>query len=377
MASQSTTACSSRAARGGGRRGAAPASRAARRSRPRPARCARGPRRARPSRSARLADLERAPLEQRVDHLEQEERVAADPRQQVGADLPRPVAHAEARLDEAHLLVGSSPRSSMRITPSSTWQHAVVGPRDEEHEDGQRIARVHDLAEDLEARLVGPLHALDHERPAAAPGRSRRAGCARRRGWSCGVRARPRRPPPICRLVASSARRATIGLVASPAAAPPPARAMSAATSSNGSSPSCRWQRARARRSRRRGPPSAPACTRRARARAFGGSSARNVATSAVLPMPISPTTARQTSCPAPAASAHGLVVGRVQVGLLGVAADEIARRRSAPRRAAPRATGSARARRCASSAARRRAAFASSCRLGASPQRKSRRTRR
>ena len=65
-----------------------------------------GPRSRSPRSLVGLADLERAALEQRVDHLEQEERVAADLRQEVGAHLPRAVAHAEARLDEAHLLLG-------------------------------------------------------------------------------------------------------------------------------------------------------------------------------------------------------------------------------------------------------------------------------
>ncbi len=55
-----------------------------------------------------------------------------------------------------------------------------------------------------------------------------------------------------------------------------------------------------------------------------------------------------------PAAAADRLVERGVEVRLLGVAPDEIARRRPAPRRGAPRARGSARARRRASSAALR-----------------------
>ena len=99
---------------------------------------------------------------------------------------------------------------------------------------------------------------------------------------------------------------------------------------------------------RRRGPPCAPACTRRGE-RAFGGSSARNVATSALLPMPISPTTARQTSCP-PRRAAHRLRETR-RGGR--PSRRRVPRDRSRPAltlgERAPRGTGSARARRCAS----------------------------
>ena len=84
----------------------------------------------------RLVDLQGAALEQRVDHLEQEERVAADAGEQVAANLPRPVAHSEARLHEAHLLLG---RQAAQLGPHDALehvQHAVFRSRDHQHEDG-------------------------------------------------------------------------------------------------------------------------------------------------------------------------------------------------------------------------------------------------
>ena len=53
-----------------------------------------------------LHDLQRPPLEERVDHLQQEERVARDLGDELAAHRRDALAHAEARLDEAHLLLG-------------------------------------------------------------------------------------------------------------------------------------------------------------------------------------------------------------------------------------------------------------------------------
>ncbi len=206
--------------------------------------------------------------------------------------------------------------------------HAVVGPRDQQHEDRQRIAGVHDLAQDLEARLVGPLHALDDESPAAATARSRRGGCARPPGSSCGARARPRRLRPSGGW--SRARRGAppSGSPRRRSAAPPPARAMSAATSSNGSSPvvpmASRTSSATAAKgtSIRTGEHSTRTI------RAFGGSSPRNVADERGLADPHLADDRARHELPGAAAAAHRRVVGGVQIGFLGVAPDEIARAR-------------------------------------------------
>src|SRR5262249_8961799 len=52
-----------------------------------------------------LDDLERPALEEGVDHFEEEERVACDARQELRANRGDAVAHAQPRLDEAHLLL--------------------------------------------------------------------------------------------------------------------------------------------------------------------------------------------------------------------------------------------------------------------------------
>ena len=180
IASQSTTACSSA---GSSRRrspsscssveGSAPnpasprsvRARTDRRSpRSAPSASAGTRRRARPTAGrAVFPDLERAALEERVDHLEQEERVAPHLGQQVGADLPSAVANPEPRLDEAHLLVR---HEAAKLDAHHALEHvhdAIVVARDEQHQDGQRLGPVRDLADDVEARLVAPVHALDHQ----------------------------------------------------------------------------------------------------------------------------------------------------------------------------------------------------------------------
>jgi len=74
-----------------------------------------------------VADLEHTALEQRVDHLEQVERIAADARHELRADLPDAVADGEARLDEADLLLA---RQRMELDADLALEqrrHAIIG----------------------------------------------------------------------------------------------------------------------------------------------------------------------------------------------------------------------------------------------------------
>ena len=110
-----------------------------------------------------VADLEHAALEQRVDHLEQVERIAADARHELGADLPDAVADGQARLDEADLLLA---RQRMELDADLALEerrHAIVGPRDEHEQHRQRVGRLQELGDEIERRFVGPLEALDDE----------------------------------------------------------------------------------------------------------------------------------------------------------------------------------------------------------------------
>src|ERR1700690_155845 len=113
----------------------------------------------------RLADLERASLEQRVDHLEEKERIAADLGQQIGAHLACPVTHPEPRLDQTHVLLRGQSAKPGAEQPLDHVEPSVIGTSDHEHEDRQRIAAVNDLAKDVEARLVSPMRPLydEHE----------------------------------------------------------------------------------------------------------------------------------------------------------------------------------------------------------------------
>ena len=182
----------------------------------------------------------------------------------------------------------------MRITPSRSVEHAVVVPRDEKHEDGQGLRAVRDLADHVEARLVPPVHPLDDEDEGASEG-ERREQVAQTREDALLARVGVFVATAEV-LVASSARRITTGLAGSPPAAAPPARAISR---------DHLGERLLARRAD--GAPNEVGDRRVRtsivtgvhstwRSLACGAISARNVATRAVLPMPISPMTARHTS---------------------------------------------------------------------------------
>src|ERR1700690_3179235 len=105
----------------------------------------------------RLADLERASLEQRVDHLEEKERIAADLGQQIGAHLACAVTPPEPRLDQTHVPLRCQAAKLEADQPLDHVEPSVIGTSDHEHEDRQRIAAVNDLAKDVEARLVSPM----------------------------------------------------------------------------------------------------------------------------------------------------------------------------------------------------------------------------
>ena len=76
-----------------------------------------------------LANLERAFFEQRIDHLEQEERIARHARHEIGAHLTNALTHAETRLDQAHLLFR---QETVKLDAHDAFEHepdAIVGPR--------------------------------------------------------------------------------------------------------------------------------------------------------------------------------------------------------------------------------------------------------
>ena len=110
-----------------------------------------------------LDDLERAALEQRVDHLEEEERVARHPRHELGAHAGDALAHAEPRLDEPHLLVGREPSELDAHEALDERERPILGARDEQREDRHALGALQHLLEELEARSVRPLEAVDHD----------------------------------------------------------------------------------------------------------------------------------------------------------------------------------------------------------------------
>ncbi|MFO0668328.1 MAG: hypothetical protein U0235_01700 [Polyangiaceae bacterium] len=110
-----------------------------------------------------LTDLQRSALEERVDHLEQEERVAADLGQEVGAHLPNAFADTEPVLHEAHLLFG---REALELDAHDAVEDggaAIVGARDEHEEDRQGIRRADELGERVEALSIRPVEPLDDD----------------------------------------------------------------------------------------------------------------------------------------------------------------------------------------------------------------------
>ena len=176
MASQSTTACSSSgSSRMRSPRSCSRVEGSAEKPASRPLGARRGPRRSSPSPSrVVLSDLERAALEQRVDHLEQEEGVAGDARQELARAPGAPLrARRGAPRRDAPARPVVRPRSSMRMTPSSTWRDAVVGAGDEEHQDGQRILLCQRIRRGRPGS-PGP--------PTASPSMTRTSGCDERDG---------------------------------------------------------------------------------------------------------------------------------------------------------------------------------------------------
>jgi hypothetical protein len=81
-------------------------------------------------------NFQHAALEQRVDHLQQEEGVAGGPRYQFGAHLLDAVAHAESGLQQADLLFG---RQALQVDAHQTLdvrQDAVLGAGRQQHQHG-------------------------------------------------------------------------------------------------------------------------------------------------------------------------------------------------------------------------------------------------
>ena len=209
-ASQSTTSCSVGAARAGDRRGAAPASRAAAPSRA-PAQLARARARGRVSPSSpgasRISSVPRSSSASTISS--RKKGLSGDARHELGADRRDAVAHAEVGLDEAHLLLGGEAAQLDAHHALEKGRNPLVGAgRPARNEDRQRIARLQELAEELEAGRSA------HCRPsttttsgcdsAIAPSRWRRPA---RRGRAAELR-RPRRVLGCLAVVTSSARRA-------------------------------------------------------------------------------------------------------------------------------------------------------------------------
>ena len=112
-----------------------------------------------------------------------------------------------------------------------------------------------------------------------------------------------------------------------PAAAPPPAlRDERGDLARRARRPSCRSPRARAPQSRRTEPPSAPACTRRARGARWAAAPQERRDERGLADAHLADDRRATDELPGAAPAADRCVVGRVQVGLLGVAADQIAR---------------------------------------------------
>ncbi len=110
-----------------------------------------------------LDDLQGAALEEGVDHLQEEERVARDLRDELAADVGDALAHAEARLDEAHLLLGREAAQLDLDEVREEGRDAVVRPGHEQEEHGRRVGAAEHLLEELEAGAVGPLEAVDDD----------------------------------------------------------------------------------------------------------------------------------------------------------------------------------------------------------------------
>ena len=132
---------------------------------------------------------------------------------------------------------GERPRSSIRVKPSRSWMTRSSG----------RVTTTTKIGNGSLPWTISPRTSRLALSPQCDP------STTSTRGWARAMAARRFRTPATMvflrpwassssardasRLVASSARRATIGLDASPPAAPPPARAMRPATWANGSSP--------------------------------------------------------------------------------------------------------------------------------------------
>ncbi len=114
-----------------------------------------------------FANLELPTLEQCVDHLEQEERIAGGTRHEIGASLGDARRDAEARLQEPDLVLAAEALEIDAHQPVDGARRALVGARREEREHGQRVALAQEIRERLEALTVAPLHAVEHgdERP--------------------------------------------------------------------------------------------------------------------------------------------------------------------------------------------------------------------
>ena len=191
---------------------------------PAPSRSARCPARARAGAPRRSPSrVSRAPRARAARPPSRGGRTGSPPRlrHQIGAHRAHPFAHAEARLDEPHLLVrvspparsGRSPRgASPRDRPGASTRSSRIG-------SGSRAAN--DVAQNVEARLVRPLQPVDDDDERLLQrDRGEQAADAVHDDRFFRRGRRRRRRAPTWRFVASSASRATIGLDASPCAAP-------------------------------------------------------------------------------------------------------------------------------------------------------------
>ena len=113
---------------------------------------------------AALDDLQRAALEQRVDISSRKNGLPPTRGTSSAQTCGDALAHAEARLDEAHLLLAREAAQLDAHHALEERRDAIVGAGHEQSEDGQRVGRLEQLLRaSSRLALVGPLQAVDHD----------------------------------------------------------------------------------------------------------------------------------------------------------------------------------------------------------------------